>query len=169
MERDPVGISVYPNNIPYVAASNFINEYLLNASSNEMAIVGVPTVFTYTPSGADFVLHRFIIYLEDSINFSAALFGGISALSNGVLVEANGSELVNWKSNIDIFETMYDTAGAGEAFGKLRQIVSGRWSLFKALGGKGLLIPNGQTVQVTIRDDLSALDTFRFRVQGYLL
>lgn len=155
--------------------SEFISEYLVNTGSNDMGIDGSSTsvTFSYTPpSGKLFLLGRILIYLESGGNFDSVKFANVTALSNGVSIRLNGTEISNWKDNIDITITMYDIL-PGEALSKTTRAISGRWTLTKAGGmaSDGMRIdPDNGGVAFVIQDDLSSASFyFRAKVQGILI
>jgi hypothetical protein len=124
--------------------------------------------------GAD--IHRYIIYIEDQSVMDTAKFGGIPALSRGIVIayrNAEGELLQAQqaiRSNGEFAERAYDVAYDDKA-------PSG-WYGFRCRRSWGGLdksgaaphIPGGVTpakIVVIIQDDLSDLDAFRIVFQGH--
>lgn len=173
MPQQPASSSVsivFCSDMDIILAANHVTEYVLNGGSNDMAVDGTtPVTFSYTPpAGKDFKLHRMMLYLETSTAMDSIEFGNISVLSNGVQINVAGENLTTWKDNIDMLADMFDLDQAGEAFGKVTRTLSGRWTFAKDVTGKALLIPDGQSFDVVIRDNLSTLSIFRLKVKGLL-
>ena len=162
-----VGLSLVVNE------SNYISEYLLDGASNDMGVdgsVGAVT-FNYSPvAGKKLILGRVIIYLEMGTNFDSDEFGDLSALANGVSIEANGTEIENWKDNIDIGTTACDHI-AGTIFSKAGRSILLRWTFWKAAGQtQGLEILPADGFSFIIQDNLSAANIiFRAKIQGVLV
>lgn len=152
--------------------ANHVSEYVLNSSSNDMAVDGssTPVTFSFTPpAGKDFELSRVILYLETSTAMDSIEFGNISALANGVQINADGETITNWQDNIDMLTDMFDLAQAGEAFGKVTRTLAGRWTFTRDVPVKSLLIPDGQSFDVVIRDAIQTISIFRLKVKGELV
>lgn len=97
-------------------------------------------------------------------------FGGIPALTNGVVLRQNlstGTRIIsNWKTNSDMKADMYDLeytdkAPAG-AYG-----TNGRFTLKKVDFVPELKGDNGDFLEILIQDDLSALTSFSMKAQGH--
>lgn len=147
-----------------------INEYVLNGGSNDMGIDGTtPVTFSYAPpSGKNLRANRAIMYMESSGAMDSTKFGDLTALTNGVQIKADSEVLANWQDNVDILTNMFDLTPAGETFGKLTRTLVGRWTFTKDTSGLGLLVPDGQSFDMVIRDNLAALLIFRMKIKGVL-
>ena len=149
--------------------NSLIKSYLYNGTSYDMAVDGsTPVTFTYTvPKGYTASLTRVIIYLEGAGAFSAELFADQTALTNGVLVQANGVTIENWKDNVDLQCCFFDAEGRA-VFAKSTKSIGGRWTFSKDAGGETLSLPELGKFSVTIRDNLSNLLHFRVKLGGLL-
>ena len=157
-----------------IAATTYIDAYLLNGGSNDMAVNGgtTPVEFTYTASG-DSSIGRLMVYLGAAGNMSEGEFADFgAALTNGIDIVCNGTTLVNWKDNVDIQTTMFDFVDAGAAFGRAGKVLTGRWTFYKADDAiRGLALDDGDVFKAVVNDDLSSNDLtiFRTRIQGVVL
>lgn len=151
---------------------DYVNTYLFNSSSNDMGIDGTtPVSFTYTPpAGKDLILGRVMVYYSSGTAFSEEKFAHLTALSNGVEINVNGTTIETWKDNVDVITSQFDLSNAGRAFTKEDKSLAGRWTFHKAAGDiQGLLIENGNTVEFKIQDNLADLTIFRAKIQGLLV
>lgn len=149
---------------------NLVIAPLENAGSKVMNVDGstVAVTFKAAPaSGKYWVVQRVLLYMEDATAFDSDLFGGAAALTNGVSLQANGTEFLNWKDNTDINLSMFDTVGR-ELFAKADKSMSGRMSFNK-------MSPNGEGLTVTdttngfaavVQDNLTVLTAFRMTIEG---
>jgi len=162
------GMRLWIRDIPdQILASQSLNTYLLQATNSNMNVNGssTPVSYIYTvPAGKCAFIVRSFITLEDGIAaLSPGDFGAISgALSNGVQINLNGSEIANWKTNREIRNTMFDF---DEQFGGAGSYV-GRWTHTRDYNGNPLFLDAGETFECKIRDDLTDLDQFLFRLKG---
>lgn len=142
---------------------------------------GTPVHFKYTvPTNHTAYIERINFTLLD-ITMQNDLFGGLAALTNGVLVRAYDADdtlLLDFldgepiKQNSD-FCLLAGTdapvsAGAGADFLPIR------WTVAKAAeqnDGRlaALKLTEGQYIRVTVQDNLTGLDRFRGMVQGFLV
>lgn len=156
-----------------ILAASFFNEYLEDSGSNDMGVDGsaVPVAFTATPpAGKNLLEARLIVYMEASANFASTSFMNLAALTNGVRISIGGTEIGNWKDNIDIIADMFDLTNAGTAFSNERRSLAGRWTQTRATINEPLIVKNGETVEALVRDALDAAGIiFRIKVQGKLV
>ena len=149
---------------------NLYKEYLLNGSSNDMAVdgSGTPVVFS-ADIPTDKILHasRLILYIEGSTAFASEKFGNLPVLPNGVLIKAGGVTIETWKDNVDLNTSMFDTEGRSN-FSKADRSMSARWSFFKE-SGYGLSLLPGESFSATIQDNLSTLVHFRMKLGGHMM
>lgn len=152
-----------------VTPDNFLKVYLLDGSASNMNVDGsTPVVYKYTvPAGKILAVMRVIIYMEDASPFDSILFGGITALTNGVDIAANGVIIENWKNNIDIGTCMFDTPGRAN-FGKETKTLVGRWTLSKEGGGPIELLA-GEIFSFTINDDFDRLNAISCKARRSLV
>jgi len=156
-----------------VNESNYVSEYLVNGGSNDMGVdgAGVAVTFNFSPVATQkLILGRIIVYLEMGTNFDSMDFGNLPALANGVSITANGTEIENWKDNMDIGTTGYDHI-AGVIFSKSGRSLLLRWKFKKVAGeNEGLEILTTNGFSFVIQDDLSAANIFfRAKIQGVLV
>lgn len=143
---------------------------------NVVGSLAAPVVFRIMPPNGSlsliWQLTRLMISITDGAAMDDGKFGGIPALTNGVVlrvVKGNGSiqELTNWKTNGDMALDMYDItytdkAPAGE------NGLRGRWTFTKAefiveLDGTAL-----DQFQLLVQDNLSDLTSSEIKSQGRL-
>jgi hypothetical protein len=119
-------------------------------------------------------IQRMIIQLEDSNNsMTMATFGGITALTNGIaidVVDADGNSWIDltpvtWKSNSDIAGSMYDVRI--ETVGSGNDALHARWTYANNLGPKGIYLPVGWKLEMTLQDDYTGLVKQKYTVQGF--
>ncbi|MDB4306312.1 hypothetical protein N9980_01980 [bacterium] len=159
-----------------ITADKFLEKFLANASSIDMNVDGsvTPVNFTYTvPANDEAFISRCNIYIQDA-SPSPILFGGIAALTNGLLIEVLDSGLSVIKTfnaqkptqdNSDFVslagvDVRYQSgAGAGDD-------VAIRWTFANHSGGDTLQLRQNETFRVRVRDNLTALTAFRWVLQG---
>jgi len=130
-----------------------------------------PVKFEYTSENRYSFIYRLIVYVEDA-GIRAALYGGISALTNGIkveVIEADGttvkldlldSDTVN--SNGEWASVCYDVAF--HTFPSGHDAMAVRWTFPRA--GSPLILGPGEIFRVTIQDNLTALTKQHFFVEG---
>lgn len=155
-----------------MGADNTIIEYLVNGGSRDQTVLGTlgtPVTFDYTvPAGKDFELGRMLLYMEGATNFDSTLFGDLAELVNGWSIQAEGVELVNWKTNRDLALTMFDARGES-IFGKVNRTLVGRFSFNKfSNGADGMTVPSGSTFASIVQDNLSTLTFLEVAIEGVL-
>lgn len=135
-----------------------------------MAVNGsvTPVTFSYAPpAGFDFEAVRTMLYIESQTAFAPDEFGDIATLANGVQINAAGSGVTNWKNNVDVVIEMYDFSR--DAFGKSDKLLVARWTFTRDTNGKTVLIPDGQSFDAIIQDDLRDLIILRMKIKGVLI
>jgi hypothetical protein len=163
------------NNLCGTDAWRWISTYVKNSSASELMNVdgsgGNPDSFFYTPpSPYNFFLSRLIFYMQANTAMSPENFGDLAALGEGVKFVANGILISTWQTNIDIYTEMYDlTAVANISDVGADTTVSGRWTAWKDLNDRSVIIPEGKQFEIVINDDLSSLVEFRAKVKGHLV
>lgn len=151
-----------------IICRNFVNEYLTHDGSEELNLNGssTPVELIYIAPEPYIILGRLVIYIASQNPMNEEGFGDRAALENGVLIEANGIELDNWKTSIDIITSVYETKQTNVT-GIAGRNFQGCWDFHQAIGeASGLFLPGGKTFKISIRDDLSGLEHFRLRLQG---
>ena len=154
---------------PIVFAASYKSPYLTNVTfDQDMAqagSLGVPIDFEYEVTGnSPARWTRSFIDLQDGAqDFQPDDFGALAALVNGVqiIVEKDGVEYVmeTWNSNMDISMTCYDFSAPYKAGAYI-----GRWTILSDLNAPITLFP-GDKIICRIRDTLTGLDAFRFRIK----
>ena len=172
-----MGITLRSMTVPFVGSAALILQYMRESGgSEEMAVNGSVTAVEFEFENTDPLLKAVIARtLWNIVDASptAIKFGGITALTNGLLVElVNPADVVvfDFLDGVPIKQNAQFgnlggvdwnlTAGAGTG------AVTVRWSLFKT--GREILVPPGFKIRLTVQDDLSALDSMMVSVQGYL-
>jgi len=151
-----------------------VSTYLLNTGSNDMAVDGSggsPQTFSYTPpTPYDFAFVRLMLFMQTATAMTVTNFGDIAALGQGIEIKAGGQLLTTWQDNIDMYVEMYDIDTLANVSGAAADTtINGRWTLTRDMEGKGILIPNGQSLEVIINDNLSGITILRMRVKGLLV
>jgi hypothetical protein len=138
-----------------------------------MAVNGSVTeqIFTFRAGSVPTDCTRFILTMRDNSSMDDNTFGGLPALTRGVVLRTfNGSHetLQNWKTNGDITQFCYDTryndkAPAGQ-FGLTSRITYGGQDKH----GVVIRISGTDAIQIIVQDDLTGLISFQMAVQGHL-
>lgn len=114
---------------------------------------------------------RVIGYLQSATAMDDAKFAGITALTNGIVLRRNNGivdNLLNAKSNSDLALSCFDfdytsKAPAGSFGARFRNAFCGEHNY-----GVTIRLEPGDTLELLIQDDLSALETFRLMAQGHV-
>jgi hypothetical protein len=148
----------------------------VNGTSN-MAIdaSGGVEIFRVTPKNlvnTEWDVVRLLMTITDDVAMDDSLFGGIPALTNGIVVRAansNDKNIFNAKTNGQLAQHMLDTSYADRApageFG---------YRAYRTFAGQEkngvtirLLSDDDDEIQILLQDDLSALLTFEAVIQGH--
>lgn len=137
----------------------------------EMA--GLPATYKIVPPpGFMYELYRLNAVLEDATKFSGDLYGGISALSNGIVITTEGAAGVitdhtpqpikksgHWAlvAGVDMAMTDFTTGN---------DIITVRWTFTKGGGVIKLDGRKGEYMQVNVQDTLAGLVSHIIQVQG---
>ena len=159
-----------------IDASQILDSYLDNSSSIDMNIDGsvTPVPFDYVAT-TDVLIARSNIYIIDA-NPTPVQFGGIAALTNGLLIQVLDASLNALKtfsaqepivSNADFV----GLAGTDVSFaiGAGTDSVAVRWTMNRMTGGPGMILRAGHRFRVLVRDDLTGITTFHWTIQGRFL
>jgi hypothetical protein len=133
------------------------------------------TPFYITPGWARhrFIIHRVLYYIEDdAIGIDLSTYGGITALTTGVLVRVTRkdgtvfdlTDGVPIKTNGDIARICYDLDIS--TFPANNNYVIGRWTFAKS--GAPIVLNFGDRLEFVMRDNLTTLVAHYFMVQGYI-
>ncbi len=161
----------------FVRPTDFIMEFFRNGGgSMEMAVDGsiTPVEFEWKNEEPikNAVCARLLWDILDGSPTTTKFGGIIGGLTNGVLmqlVDAADAVVLDFTDGDPIkqnhqFARMVGTDWA-LTIGAGVDAVNVRWSLFKT--GKELLVPPGFKLRVTIRDDLTTVDSMSVSMQGY--
>jgi hypothetical protein len=146
------------------------------ASSIDLAVDGSVTTqhFQIGPVGGESTqtvnITRILGHLLDSTAMDDSLFGGLPALTNGVVLRHNNHKIENiWnvKTNADLalicFDFRYSTRAPGGQFGcNFRNTYGGT-----SRHGVVIDLQPGDFLEILIQDDLTGLDEFQMMAQGY--
>jgi hypothetical protein len=140
---------------------------------NVAGSLAAPQIFYIAPPpGAIWQLTRLIISMTDDTVMDDGTFGGVPALTNGVVIRViNNGVYANaaiWKTNGDIASDMYDTnyvakppSGTGYGF-------RARWTLAAMQAVVELDGDTGDRLEILVQDDLSGLISLKIKAQGRL-
>lgn len=146
--------------------------------SRELAVDGSITtqVFQIGPIGeaqnVELDITRIMGYLQDGSSMDDSLFGGLPALSNGVVFRKNNGVFQNFwnaKSNGDLalltFDFSYTSRAPSGSFGaRFRNSYAGQEK-----HGVTIRLEPGDILEILIQDDLSGLESFRMMAQGHVV
>lgn len=151
------------------------NVEVINPNINTAAgTLASPVSYILKPPPSTFwYISRIILNITDQSPMDDAKFGGITALTNGVVFRyVNGltgatSKFTVWQSNSDIFLDMYDLTYSTKApsgfYGLSARGTFTRVGVEVPLNGN-----NGDYLEILVQDDLSGLDTFKINGQGHI-
>lgn len=155
----------------YQDATRAIYKWLVNGATKDMSVDGsTPVAFVYT-APVPALMNRAIIYYRDGGVWTEAKFGSLTALTNGVMFEVhrNGASILDLfdglplKTNSDMSRICFDndirSVGSGESY------QPARFTFQKA--GQALMLRKGDSLVMTIQDNLAALSEMYCMVQGY--
>jgi hypothetical protein len=149
--------------------SAVLEKVILNM--NVVGSIAAPLTYSITPP-SDEIWHisRIILSMTDQTAMDDSLFGGLAALTNGVVLvnySTMNHTVTHWKTNQHIIEDMYDvtySAKAPAGFYGLR----GRFTFTESDVVIRLVGSASDTLNILIQDDLSGLDTFSIKAQGHI-
>lgn len=141
---------------------------------NVSGTLASPISYRLTPPvGETWLISRFIITMIHSSAGDLTKFGGITALTNGVLLRVvNGgvtSTFTVWRTNEDIKGDVYDLAFDDRAGGTGNYSTSAKGSLLDLDRVQARVDGSlGDYVELLVRDALGGLVSFRVKGQGLL-
>jgi len=153
----------------------FVFSFLRNgAESKDMAVDGssTPVVFKYTGTGNGLYAYRINWIIADAGIRIYDFFGGVAALTNGITIKAIAADdstvLIDFTNGEPIKRNAEFSSLAGTDAPILdsvgTDILSVRWTLEKA--GEPFKLGLGESIQVTIQDDLTGLTEMSAMIQG---
>lgn len=159
---------------------DFSTSAIAHRGSFNMVVDGstTPVIFQISPTGlqagARVDITRLIGIIEDDSAMDSGKFGGITALTKGIVLrKKNGTykNLFNAKSNGGIinqtFDVSYDEkAPAGVYMFRFRKVFAGQSEMGVTIR---LNADDDDALQVIIQDDLSALTRFSIIAQGHIV
>jgi hypothetical protein len=149
-------------------------QQLLNSGSKLLNVNGsvTPKTFTYTASASFELVTGIICVLKDEGSTTFGSFGALSALTNGVLLQAtqsgNTRTIATIKDNADLCMMFSENQFGNGAVLSILSVVSPEGfgdtnncfvGLFAPTNPIQLL--SGDTITVTIQDNLSSVDVFQ--------
>lgn len=158
-----------PIDIAYTTSA--ILEIVVINMASAAGTLAVPIIYDMGPP-SDKIWHidRVLVSITDNAAMDDSLFGGIAALTNGVVLRDNKvihDTITNWKSNQHMIEDMYDVTYADKAPADSYGLRA-RFSFHKCSVAIRLDGSLGETMQILIQDDLTALTTFKMKAQGHI-
>lgn len=155
--------------------NGFTSAYLLNGASQNMNVLGTlgaPVVFEYVvPTNNFFGLSQHNLVITGA-NLTADKFGGIAALTNGILwqiLKADNTVAYSFGSGNPI-KANYEFAHVA---GSVIQNTGGQDQLTVSWKGTDLgilgVLENGWKIRITVRDNLAAVPAFQATVHGALI
>ena len=132
-----------------------------------------PVVFKFAPT-RNCRIHRMMVFVEDAGAVVAANYGAVAGpLTNGIIVThtddsgtvTNLHGQVAITNNADWARLCYDVTYSGFAAGN--DFVHVRWTFDKT--GIPLIMESGDTLKVTVRDNLTGLVEHYFHIQGHYI
>lgn len=143
---------------------------------NVLGTLAAPVSYKFIPAnGQIWHIVRFLFSMTHGTAGDLGLFGNLPKLTNGAVLRgydgATGTfrTFMNVKSNADLKNNMYDVefdarSGGGGTYG-----TSGRGSIKIGTGAVPVLNSSaGDYFEILIQDDLTALASFRTKVQGHI-
>ncbi len=144
-------------------------------AKDQMAVNGSATTQIFeigSPLGVAADITRITGYIQTATAMDDTKFGDLAALTNGVVLRVNGTEIDNvWnvKTNGEIGLLCFDSALSDRApagsFGlRFRNSYAG-----PAKHGVTLRLASGDTLEILIQDNLTGLESFRMMAQGHVV
>ncbi len=153
------------------AASTLVTQTVVNLASTAGTLASPISYKYWAYPGRVEHVKRFIISMTHTSAGTDDNFGNLSALTNGVVlrVQSDGvvSTYTNWKRNsdliLDMFDIVYTDKAGPSSFG-----LRGNGE-FNPIGSIAYLDGNqGDYVELLVQDNLTALTSFRVKVQGHI-
>jgi hypothetical protein len=163
-----------PVNRVYLASNAIVAVSTADMNVNGSVTSQVFSVLPFTAQKGDMV--RVIVEMRDDAAMAFDTFGGISELTNGVVVRVNNGDgtyrnLYNFKSNGDIIEQAFDhsfqTGVGGSTRGFTSRITWGgqskRGVVIRLEGSKS------ESLEIVVQDDLTGLTRMHWTCSGHEL
>ena len=156
---------------------DFANGDIAFAGSTSMNVDGSGTTQIYQigpVQSEDVDITRVMGYIQDGTAMDDALFGSLTALTNGIVLRKNDGagtyqNYWNLKSNGQIrllcFDAAYATKAPAGSFGlNFRNTFAGR-----AKHGVTIRLMAGESLEMLVQDNLTGLEDFRMMAQGHIV
>lgn len=162
-------------NVDHIPAWRHVGEYLVDSNDvKDMSVDGSggsPVVYSYTPPDTyDAVINRLMIFLQTASAMAPEEFGDRAVLAQGLEIKIQGVLLDVWQDNIDMYTEFFDVDTVANIAGVTADTtLHGRWSFAEDHNGYGINLPNGETFEVVINDDLSSFTELRMKIKGKLI
>jgi len=157
---------------------NYTSGSIAFAANYHMNVDGstTPQIFQIGPIGTavdmELDITRIMGYFQDGSTMDDSKFGGIPALTNGVVLRRNNGVMTNFwnaKSNGELSLMTYDfayseKAPAGSYGARFRSTYAGQGK-----HGVTIRLEPGDTLEVIIHDDLTNLEDFIMMAQGHVV
>lgn len=156
----------------------FLSGSSVIAANRSMNVNGSVTtqVFQIGPvggtTGVEIDITRIMGYLQDNVDMDDSKFGGISALTKGIVLRQNNgiiSNIWNAKTNGELSLLSYDftytdKAPAGSYGARFRNSYAGQDK-----HGVTLRLEPGDILEILVQDDLTGLQDFTMMAQGHVV
>jgi hypothetical protein len=159
-----------PLDIAFTSGDDVI-QAILDLSST-VGTLASPISYKYWPiTGVVEHVTRIIISMVHGSAADDSKFGDLTALTNGVVFRASVGGVIgtftNWKTNSDIIQDMYDVVytdkAGGGAFG-----TRAKGSFLEISVAVRLDSATDDYLEILVQDNLTALDSFKIKVQGHI-
>lgn len=157
-----------------IAVNLPVGTVVKGVESNMTSAVGSlasPVIYELAPPpGVIWQITRMLITITDNLTMDDGKFGGIAALTNGVVGVANTTagriaNITDWKTNGDMMRDMYDVEYNDRApsggYG-----LRARWTFRNAGIVAELNGDNGEYLRALIQDDITENASFQIKAQG---
>lgn len=120
-----------------------------------------------------FYIERMVVLVQDNANFTAAGYGGLAALTNGIQVKVleGATELADLTDGLPIKSLVHWARCCYDlnefSFGSGDNFVAVRWTFSKD-SARPIKLVEGQRLAVILNDDMSGLTGHTFMVKGWL-
>ena len=146
-------------------------EIVLTNMAVSGSLASPKTYVVEPPSDEVWHITRVLISIVDGTAMDDGKFGGISALTNGVILEEEKTPnytITGWRSNADMKADMYDVAYSTRTVPAGSYGLTGRFTFEKSGAIVRLDGALGDKLEVYIQDDLTDLITFDMKAQGHV-
>lgn len=135
---------------------------------------GTPQIYNLSPPvGTTWDIVRLLFHIEDSTVMDDGTFGGMTALTNGVVLrkrDGTYKHILNVKTNGEFAQRAYDReyiakppAGTGHSM-NVRRTFGGQ-----SKNGVVIRLAPGDYLEVLVQDDITPLDHFHIIAQGHVV